>query len=160
MSIQNNIEGVLNAQNCRFAIVVGRFNSFISERLLEGAISTLVKHGCRKDSITVVNVPGAFEIPLACQKIAESGKYDAIVTVGAVIRGATTHYDHICNELAKGLSTVSLKHSIPVTFGVLTTESVEQAIERAGSKAGNKGSDAALAAIEMVSVISQLDKSE
>lgn len=153
----NVIEGKLSAANSKFGIVVASFNSFITQQLLEGAKHTLIKHGAASEDITVVHVPGAFEIPLAAQELARSGKVDAVVALGAVIRGATSHYDFVAGECAKGISKVALDTSIPVIFGVLTTDTIEQAIERAGTKAGNKGAEAAAAAVEMVSVVQQIN---
>ena len=150
------IEGKLAASNYRFGIVVSRFNSFITSQLLDGAINTLIRHGASQDSISIVHVPGSFEIPLAAQKLAETGSVDSIITLGAVIRGATSHYDLVAGEVAKGVSRVALETGIPVIFGVITTETIEQAIERAGTKAGNKGADAAIAAIEMVNVLEEV----
>ncbi len=150
------IEGKLITSNFRFGIVVSRFNGFITSQLLSGAIDTLVRHGASEDNITVAHVPGSFEIPLVAQRLANSGTVDAIITLGAVIRGATTHYDLVAGEVAKGVSKVSLESDIPVIFGVITTENIEQAIERAGSKAGNKGAEAALAAIEMLNVLAEI----
>lgn len=147
------IEGNLDAKGFRFGLIVSRFNSFICERLLEGALDTLTRHGADEEQMTVVRVPGAYEIPLVAKKMAESGKYDAIVTLGAVIRGGTPHFDYVCAEVSKGVASVSLDSGLPVAFGVLTTDSVEQAIERAGTKAGNKGSEAAMSAIEMVNLM-------
>ena len=143
------IEGQLNATSLNFGIIVSRFNSFISEHLLEGALDTLRRHGADEDSITIVRVPGAFEIPLAAQRLAAQGKYDALICLGAVIRGATPHFDYVSAEVTKGIAAVSLAKDLPVAFGILTTDSIEQAIERAGTKAGNKGADAAATAIEM-----------
>ncbi len=145
-----------NAQGKKFAIVHGRFNGFIVESLKQGAVDTLTRHGVADADITAVEVPGAFELPLVCDKLAASGKYDAVIALGAVIRGSTTHYDYVCNEAAKGISAVNAKHGLPVIFGVITTENIEQAIERAGTKAGNKGAEAAITAIEMVSLLAQL----
>ncbi|HEY5672614.1 MAG TPA: 6,7-dimethyl-8-ribityllumazine synthase [Malonomonas sp.] len=147
------IEGNLQAEGFRFGLIVSRFNSFICDRLLEGAIDTLVRHGADKDQLTVVRVPGAFEIPLATKKMAASGKYDAIICLGAVIRGGTPHFEYVSSEVTKGVAAVSLDSGLPVAFGVLTTDSVEQAIERAGTKAGNKGVEAAMSAIEMVNLM-------
>jgi 6,7-dimethyl-8-ribityllumazine synthase len=152
----NFIEGSLQGQGCKVGIVVSRFNSFISEKLLQGALDILVRSGVKDDDIDVARVPGAFEIPLVTQKMARSGKYDAVICLGVVIRGATPHFDFVANEVAKGSAQVMLDSSIPVLFGVLTTESIEQAIERAGSKAGNKGADVAVAALEMISLVNQL----
>ena len=148
----NFIEGSLNAAGLKFGILVSRFNSFISERLLEGAVDALVRHGAEDSNIDVVRVPGAFEIPLAAQKMAETGKYEAIICLGAVIRGATPHFDYVASEVSKGVAHVSLGTGTPVIFGVLTTDSIEQAIERAGTKYGNKGFDAAMTAIETVNL--------
>ena len=147
------IEGNLQAKGFRFGLIVSRFNSFICERLLEGAIDTLVRHGADKDQLTVVRVPGAFEIPLITKKMANSGKYDAVICLGAVIRGGTPHFEYVSSEVTKGVAAVSLESGLPVAFGVLTTDSVEQAIERAGTKAGNKGVEAAMSAIEMVNLM-------
>lgn len=147
------IEGKLDAKGFRFGLIVSRFNSFICERLLEGALDTLVRHGAEEKQLSVVRVPGAFEIPLIAKKMAASGKYDAVVCLGAVIRGGTPHFDYVCSEVTKGVASVSLESGLPVAFGVLTTDSVEQAIERAGTKAGNKGSEAAMSAIEMVNLM-------
>jgi 6,7-dimethyl-8-ribityllumazine synthase len=150
------IEGSLSAANLKFGLVVSSFNGFITSQLLEGAKHALIKHGASEDDITIVHVPGAFEIPLAAQELARSGNVDAIVALGAVIRGSTSHYDFVAGECAKGVSKVALDASIPVLFGVLTTDTIEQAIERAGTKAGNKGAEAAIAAIEMASVVAQI----
>ncbi|WP_108670512.1 6,7-dimethyl-8-ribityllumazine synthase [Peribacillus acanthi] len=145
-------EGKLVGTGLRVGIVVGRFNEFITSKLLGGAMDALVRHGVDESDIDVAWVPGAFEIPLVAKKMA-TGKYDAIITLGTVIRGATTHYDYVCNEVAKGVASVSLQSNIPVIFGVLTTETIEQAIERAGTKAGNKGWESAVAAIEMANLL-------
>lgn len=150
------IEGKLTAEGLRFGIVLGRFNSFIGERLLEGALDTLIRHGADDAQITVVRVPGAFEIPLTAQKMAQSGNYDALICLGAVIRGSTPHFDFVASEVSKGIAHVSLDTGVPVTFGVLTTDTIEQAIERAGTKAGNKGADAALTAIETANVLREM----
>lgn len=153
----NELKGQYNgAAGKKFAIVHGRFNGFIVESLKEGAVDTFVRHGVADSDITTVEVPGAFELPLVCDKLAASGKYDAVIALGAVIRGSTTHYDYVCNEAAKGISAVNAKHGLPVIFGVITTENIEQAIERAGTKAGNKGAEAAITAIEMVSLLDQI----
>lgn len=152
MSIKT-IEGGFAQANARYAIVVARFNSFVVESLLSGAVDTLKRHGVDESNITVVRVPGAWELPLVAKKLAAKGGHDAIIALGAVIRGGTPHFDFVCNEAAKGLGVVGLEFGLPVIFGVLTTDSIEQAIERSGTKAGNKGSDAALGAIEMVSVL-------
>ncbi len=151
------IEGALNVQNARFCLVVARFNSFIVESLLEGAIDTIKRHGAAESDITVVRVPGAFEMPLVVEKVAASGNYDAVVALGAVIRGGTPHFEYVAGECVKGIAQVTLKHGIPVSFGVLTVDTIEQAIERAGTKAGNKGGEAAMSAIEMVSLLRQID---
>jgi 6,7-dimethyl-8-ribityllumazine synthase len=147
------IEGNLDAKGFRFGLIVSRFNSFICDRLLEGALDTLTRHGAEDQKLAVVRVPGAFEIPLMAQKMAASGKYDAIIALGAVIRGGTPHFDYVCAEVSKGVASVSLDSGLPIAFGVLTTDSVEQAIERAGTKAGNKGAEAAMSAIEMVNLM-------
>ncbi|MGT2357521.1 6,7-dimethyl-8-ribityllumazine synthase [Staphylococcus aureus] len=144
-----NFEGKLIGKDLKVAIVVSRFNDFITGRLLEGAKNTLIRHDVNEDNIDVAFVPGAFEIPLVAKKLASSGNYDAIITLGCVIRGATSHYDYVCNEVAKGVSKVNDQTNVPVIFGILTTESIEQAVERAGTKAGNKGAEAAVSAIEM-----------
>lgn len=147
-------EGNLIAnQNIKVGIVVARFNEFITSKLLGGALDGLLRHDVKEEAIHVAWVPGAFEIPLIASKMAKSGKYDAIICLGAVIRGATSHYDYVCNEVSKGIAHVSLESDIPVMFGVVTTENIEQAIERAGTKAGNKGYDCALGAIEMINLI-------
>ena len=150
------LEGKLDAEGLRFGIVVGRFNSFISERLLEGALDALVRHGAKAETIVVARVPGSFEIPLAAQKMAESTRYDALICLGAVIRGATPHFDYVASEVAKGVAQVSLKTGVPIAFGVITTDSIEQAIERAGTKAGNKGFEAAMTAIETAQLLRSL----
>ena len=150
------LEGKLVAGKGRFAIVASRFNEFIVSKLISGAEDTFVRHGVGTDDITLVWVPGAFELPLAAMKLAQSGKYSAIVCLGAVIRGSTSHYELVCNEAAKGIAQVGLKTGVPVTFGVVTTENIEQAIERAGTKAGNKGADAALTALELANLLPQL----
>lgn len=152
----NVIQGKLIADNEKFCIIISRFNEFIGSKLLSGAIDELVRHGVDENNIDIIWTPGAFEIPLISKKAAASKKYDAIITLGAVIRGATGHYDYVAGELAKGIAHVSLETGIPVIFGVLTTENLEQAIERAGTKAGNKGSEAAKAAIEMANLSKQL----
>jgi 6,7-dimethyl-8-ribityllumazine synthase len=147
------IEGTLEAKNFRFGIIVSRFNSFISDRLLEGALDTLTRHGATNEQITVVKAPGAFELPLVANKMANSDKYDALICLGAVIRGGTPHFEYVSSEMTKGIASVSLQSGLPIAFGVLTTDSVEQAIERAGTKAGNKGVEAAMSAIEMVNLL-------
>ncbi len=146
-------EGQLVTGNERFCIILSRFNDFIGSKLLDGAIDELRRHGVSEDNIEIVRVPGAFEIPLAALKFAKTGRYNAIITLGAIIRGATSHYDYVGAELSKGIANVSLQTEIPVIFGVLTTENIEQAIERAGTKAGNKGSEAAKTAIEMANLM-------
>ncbi|MBP1176965.1 6,7-dimethyl-8-ribityllumazine synthase [Paenibacillus sp. FSL R7-0340] len=146
------LEGNLVSNGLKYGIVVGRFNEFITSKLLSGAIDALQRHGAQEDEIDVAWVPGAFEISLIAQKMAASAKYDAVITLGTVIRGSTSHYDIVCNEVAKGVAASSLKTGVPVIFGVVTTENIEQAIERAGTKAGNKGWDSALAAIEMANL--------
>ena len=151
------IEGKLDATGLKFAIIVGRFNSFIGERLVEGALDALRRHGAADDDITVARVPGAFEIPLAAQKMATTGNYDAVICLGAVIRGATPHFDYVAAEVSKGIAQVSLKSAVPIAFGVLTTDTIEQAVERAGTKAGNKGFDAAMTAIETVNLFKELN---
>jgi 6,7-dimethyl-8-ribityllumazine synthase len=150
------LEGNLSANNLKFAIVESRFNDFITSKLLDGAKDCLKRHGCKDENITVVKVPGAFEIPLIADKLVKQKKFDAIICLGTVIRGETPHFDYIASEVSKGIASVSLKSSIPVSFGVLTTDSIEQAIERAGTKSGNKGWDAALTAIEMANLNKQL----
>ena len=150
------IEGKLVAGKGKFAIVASRFNEFIVSKLISGAEDTLVRHGVDTDDITLVWVPGAFEIPLAAQKHAQSGKYCAIVCLGAVIRGSTSHYDYVCNEVSKGIAQVNLQTGVPATFGIVTTENIEQAIERAGTEAGNTGADAALTALELANLFPQL----
>lgn len=149
-------EGLLTVTNEKFCIVISRFNEFIGAKLLSGAIDELKRHGVADDNIDIVWCPGAFEIPLVAKKCAKCEKYNAIITLGAVIKGSTSHYDYVCAEVSKGVASVSLETGIPVIFGVLTTDNIEQAIERAGTKAGNKGSDAAKSAIEMASLISKL----
>lgn len=149
-------EGKLVSEGLKYGIVVGRFNEFITSKLLGGALDALKRHGVDDNEIDVAWVPGAFEIPLIAQKMAESGKYDAIITLGTVIRGSTTHYDYVCNEVAKGVSAINLKTGVPTIFGVVTTENIEQAVERAGTKAGNKGWDSAMAAIEMANLTKSL----
>jgi 6,7-dimethyl-8-ribityllumazine synthase len=150
------IEGKLDAKGLKFGIVVGRFNSFIAERLLEGAIDALLRHGADDGDIVVARVPGAFEIPLAAKAMADSGKYDALICLGAVIRGSTPHFDYVASEVSKGIAQVSMQTGCPIAFGVLTTDTIEQAVERAGTKAGNKGFDAAMTAIETANVMKGL----
>lgn len=149
-------EGKLIGAGSKYGIVVARFNEFISSKLLGGAYDALYRHGVEPDNITTVWVPGAFEIPLVAQKMAASGNYDAVICLGAVIRGATSHYDLVCNEAAKGIAQASLKTGIPIMFGIVTTENIEQAVERAGTKAGNKGFDVACGAIEMVNLLKEI----
>ncbi|OGT98107.1 MAG: 6,7-dimethyl-8-ribityllumazine synthase [Geobacteraceae bacterium GWB2_52_12] len=151
------IDGKLNAEGIKVGIIVGRFNSFIGERLLEGALDALIRHGADDSQITVARVPGAFEIPLTAQKMAQSGKYDALICLGAVIRGSTPHFDYVAAEVSKGIAHVTLGSGVPVAFGVLTTDTIEQAIERAGTKAGNKGFDAAMTIIETVNLFKEID---
>ncbi|MCQ2554633.1 MAG: 6,7-dimethyl-8-ribityllumazine synthase [Clostridia bacterium] len=151
------LEGkVVAKEGMKVGIVCSRFNEFITNKLLGGALDGLVRHGVCESNITTAWVPGAFEIPVVAKKMAESKKYDAVICVGAVIRGATSHYDYVCSEVSKGIATVSLQTGVPVMFGVVTTENIEQAIERAGTKAGNKGYDCALSAIEMVNLVEQI----
>ncbi len=149
-------DGKLDATGLRFGIVVGRFNSFIGERLLEGALDAIIRHGGADGDIHVARVPGAFEIPLVAKKLADSGRYDALICLGAVIRGSTPHFDYVASEVSKGVASVSLESGVPVAFGVLTTDSIEQAIERAGTKAGNKGFEAAVTAIETANLLKRL----
>lgn len=151
-------EGMLLGSGLKFGIIASRFNEFITSKLLGGAYDALSRHGVARTDITTAWVPGAFEIPLIAQKMAESGKFDAVICLGAVIRGSTSHYDLVCNEAAKGIAQVSLKSGVPVMFGVITTENIEQAVERAGTKAGNKGFDVSVSAIEMVNLIKELQK--
>jgi 6,7-dimethyl-8-ribityllumazine synthase len=152
----NVIAGKLDATGMRFAIVVGRFNDFVAQRLLEGSVDALVRHGVAADDLTVIWVPGSFEIPLAAQEIAEQGRVDAIVCLGVVIRGETPHFDFVAGEASRGVGGIGLRARIPTAFGIVTTETLEQAIDRAGGKHGNKGADAALAAVEMVSLLRTL----
>ena len=152
------LEGKMTAREIRIGIVAARFNEFITSRLVGGALDGLRRHDVGEDCIDVAWVPGAFEIPLIAKKMAKSGKYDAVICLGAVIRGSTSHYDYVCNEVSKGIAAVSMETEVPVMFGVLTTENIEQAIERAGTKAGNKGYDCALGAIEMVNLIRTMDQ--
>ena len=151
------LEGKLTAKNMKIAIVVARFNEFITSKLLSGCIDCLIRHEAADEDLTVAWVPGAFEIPMAAKKLAESGKYDAVICLGAVIRGATPHFDYVCAEASKGIAQVSMQTGVPVAFGVLTTENIQQAVERAGTKAGNKGSECAEGAIEMVNLLHELD---
>ena len=153
----NTLSGnVVAKENMKVGIIAARFNEFITSKLVGGAMDGLTRHGVNEDNIALAWVPGAFEIPVIAKKMAESGKYDALICVGAVIRGNTSHYDYVCSEVSKGIAQVSLSTGMPVMFGVLTTENIEQAIERAGTKAGNKGYDCALGAIEMVNVLAQV----
>ena len=152
----NILEGKVVAEGMKVGIVVARFNEFITSKLLSGAIDGLVRHDVNEDDVDVAWVPGAFEIPLVASKMAKSRKYDAVICLGAVIRGSTSHYDYVCNEVSKGIAAVSMENDIPVMFGVITTENIEQAIERSGSKAGNKRYECALGAIEMVNLIRQI----
>jgi 6,7-dimethyl-8-ribityllumazine synthase len=155
MSIKT-IEGGLTVSNASFCVVVARWNSFIVDSLESGAIDTLKRHGANESDITIVRVPGAFEMPLALEKIAASGDYDGIIALGAVIRGGTPHFEYVAGECVKGMAQVTLKHGVPIAFGVLTVDTIEQAIERAGTKAGNKGSEAAASTIEMVNLLKNI----
>lgn len=150
------LEGKLTAKNMKIAIVVARFNEFITSKLLSGCIDCLIRHEAADEDLTVAWVPGAFEIPMAAKKLAESGKYDAVICLGAVIRGATSHFDYVCAEASKGIAQVSMQTGVPVAFGVLTTENIQQAVERAGTKAGNKGVDCAMTAMEMVNLFKEM----
>jgi len=150
------LEGKISAEGYHFGLIVSRFNDFISSKLVEGAVDALKRHGAKEENLLLVKVPGAFEIPLAAKNLAESGKVDAVVCLGAVIRGSTPHFDYVAAEVSKGIAGVALETKVPVAFGVLTTDNLEQAIERAGTKSGNKGWDAALAAMEMVNLFKQL----
>ena len=152
--IEGNV--VAESEKVKIGIIASRFNDFVVGRLVDGALDGLKRHNIKEENITLVKVPGAFEIPVIAKKMAEQKQYDAIICLGAVIRGATSHYDYVCNEVSKGIAQVSLEAGIPVLFGVLTTENIEQAVERSGSKAGNKGTECALAAIEMINVIKNL----
>ena len=152
----NVLEGYINGKGLKFGIVVARFNEFITSKLLGGALDTLHRHETADEDVDVAWVPGAFEIPVVAKKMAESGKYDAVICLGAVIRGSTTHYDYVCNEVSKGVAQVGMNTGIPTIFGVVTTENIEQAIERAGTKAGNKGSDSAMAAMEMANLLKKI----
>ena len=156
--MMRTLEGKLVAEDMKVGIVAARFNEFITNKLLGGALDGLTRHDVREEDIEVAWVPGAFEIPLIAARMANSGKYDAVICLGAVIRGSTSHYDYVCNEVSKGIASVSLETGVPVLFGVLTTENIEQAIERAGTKAGNKGYDCALSAVEMVNLIREMEK--
>ena len=156
--MMRTLEGKLVAEDMKVGIVAARFNEFITNKLLGGALDGLTRHDVREEDIEVAWVPGAFEIPLIAARMAKSGKYDAVICLGAVIRGSTSHYDYVCNEVSKGIAAVSLETGVPVLFGVLTTENIEQAIERAGTKAGNKGYDCALSVVEMVNLIREMEK--
>ena len=158
--MSRNFEGHLSAQGFSFAIVLSRFNEFITTKLLEGALDALMRHGADPDKIDVVKVPGAFEIPVTAERLALSHRYDAVICLGAVIRGATPHFDYIAGEAARGVAATALKTGVPTIFGVITADTIEQAIERAGTKLGNKGFEAALAAIEMAHLFAQLDKEQ
>lgn len=157
MSLTKTYEGKLIAEGARFCLVASRFNGFIVDHLVGGAVDALVRHGVREEDIHIAKTPGAYELPLAVQKAAATGRYDAVVALGAVIRGSTPHFDYVAGECVKGLSSVSLQHGIPVGFGVLTVDTIEQAIERAGTKAGNKGAEAALTALEMVNLLRTME---
>ena len=150
------IEGLLTVSNEKFCIIVSRFNEFITSKLLSGAVDELKRHGVKEDNIDIVWCPGAFEIPIVAKRCAKSKKYNAIIALGAVIKGSTSHYDYVCAEVSKGVASVGLETEVPVIFGVLTTDNIEQAVERAGTKAGNKGSDAAKSAIEMASLLAKI----
>ena len=152
----NVLEGFITGKGLKFGIVVSRFNEFITSKLLGGALDALHRHETRDEDIDVAWVPGAFEIPVTAKKMAESGKYDAVICLGAVIRGSTSHYDYVCNEVSKGTAQVGMSTGVPTIFGVVTTENIEQAIERAGTKAGNKGTDSAMAAMEMANLMKKL----
>ena len=154
----NIVEGMLTVKDEKFCIVASRFNEFIVSKLLSGAVDELTRHGVKSENIDIIWVPGAFEIPLISKKAAKTGKYNAVIALGAVIKGATNHYDYVCAEVSKGIASVGLKTGIPVIFGVLTTDSIEQAIERAGTKSGNKGSDAAKSAIETMNIIEKINQ--
>jgi 6,7-dimethyl-8-ribityllumazine synthase len=154
----NTLEGRLDATDLRFGIVAARFNDFIVARLIDGAVDALVKHGATPADIEVVRVPGAFEIPLALQRLAQTRRHDALIALGCVIRGATPHFEYVSGEASRGIGQASLKHDLPIGFGLLTVDTIEQAIERAGTKAGNKGADAALSAIEMATLLRQMER--
>ncbi len=157
MTKMTEFEGNLTVKGGRFALLVARFNSFVVESLLEGAVDCLVRHGADKKDIEVIRVPGAFEMPLAAKKLAASKKYDAVIALGAVIRGGTPHFEYVAGECTKGLAQVGMEYELPIAFGVLTVDTIEQAIERAGTKAGNKGVEAAMSAIEMVNLLKELE---
>lgn len=150
------IEGIYNGEGLKIGIIASRFNEFITSKLVSGAQDSLTRHGVADDDISVAWVPGAFEIPVIAKKMASSGQYDAVICLGAVIRGATSHYDYVCNEVSKGIAAVSLETGLPVLFGILTTDTIEQAIERAGTKAGNKGTDCAMSALEMINLMKNI----
>jgi 6,7-dimethyl-8-ribityllumazine synthase len=154
--LPNTIEGQLTAKGYRFCLIVGRFNSFITSRLVDGAMDALTRHGADEKNVTIIWTPGSFEIPMIARKAAASNKYDAVITLGAVIRGGTPHFDYVASEVAKGVALVGMESGVPVSFGVLTCDTIEQAIERAGAKSGNKGAEAAMAAIEMINLYKQL----
>jgi len=157
MSHIKSIDGDFNAGDAKFCILAARFNSFIVERLVEGAVDALVRHGTSRENIEIIRVPGAYEMPISAQRIAQTGNYDSIIALGAVIRGSTPHFDYVAGECSKGLAQVSLAADMPIIFGVLTTDTIEQAVERAGTKAGNKGAEAAVTAIEMISLFNKLE---
>ena len=157
MSHIKSIDGDFNAGDAKFCILAARFNSFIVERLVEGAVDALVRHGTSRENIEINRVPGAYEMPISAQRIAQTGNYDSIIALGAVIRGSTPHFDYVAGECSKGLAQVSLAADMPIIFGVLTTDTIEQAVERAGTKAGNKGAEAAVTAIEMISLFNKLE---
>ncbi len=150
------VQGELKAEGLKFSIVVSRFNDFITSKLLDGAVDALVRHGAKEEDIDIVKVPGSFEIPLAAKKMASKGSYHAVICLGTVIRGATPHFDYVASEVSKGIASVSLETGVPIAFGVITSDTIEQAVERAGTKSGNKGFDAALTAIEMAQVMKKL----
>jgi 6,7-dimethyl-8-ribityllumazine synthase len=156
MSDVKTIEGAFTSGKGNYTLVVGRWNSFVVEHLLQGALDTLKRHGVSEKNITIVRAPGAFEIPLVCKKVAQKGGVDAIIALGAVIRGGTPHFEYVAGECTKGIAQVSMEHGLPISFGVLTVDSIEQAVERSGTKAGNKGEEAAMSAIEMVDLIDQI----
>ncbi|MEA1891020.1 MAG: 6,7-dimethyl-8-ribityllumazine synthase [Pseudomonadota bacterium] len=157
MSHIKSIDGDFNAGDAKFCILAARFNSFIVERLVEGAVDALVRHGTSRENIEIIRVPGAYEMPISAKRIAQTGKYNSIIALGAVIRGSTPHFDFVAGECSKGLAQVSLAADMPIIFGVLTTDTIEQAVERAGTKAGNKGAEAAVTAIEMISLFNKLE---
>ena len=156
MTTIKTIEGDFTGSGGTYALVVGRWNSFVVEHLLEGAIDALRRHGVKDDQLTIIRAPGAFEIPMVCQRLAKQGGFDAIIALGAVIRGGTPHFEYVAGECTKGIAQVSLEYGIPITFGVLTVDSIEQAVERSGTKAGNKGAEAAMSALEMVSLFGRI----